>query len=288
MATTYTPRTDVVGVASEENDEGMNVENNDALLGNCQQAPCAVCAAQAIEGGGKGMQKAKGFMAGNVEKDGEVDEESGRKEAVAAQVAAAAPLEEGAKRRALHEVVQAIAEELSEGPAKDLKKRAKILDILKSYDASIQDWRRYEFWDGRKYTRNLVATDNKTFTLMILCWSKEQKSPVHSHPCDGCFMRCIEGKLTETQYVMKEGGKKQEMIVSKETNVEAGQVVFINDYVGYHKISNPSKDEGAVTLHLYSPPFKTCDVWLDEKDVGNVINPVCTYYSVDGEKITYD
>lgn len=53
--------------------------------------------------------------------------------------------------------------------------RDKIHALMDAYDASENDWRRFEFWDESKnYTRNLIATDNKTFTLMLLCWNNKK------------------------------------------------------------------------------------------------------------------
>ena len=35
-----------------------------------------------------------------------------------------------------------------------------------------EEWEPFAFWDPEKlYTRNLVATDGKTFTLLLLCWN---------------------------------------------------------------------------------------------------------------------
>jgi hypothetical protein len=35
-----------------------------------------------------------------------------------------------------------------------------------------EEWGPFAFWDPEKlYTRNLVATDGKTFTLLLLCWN---------------------------------------------------------------------------------------------------------------------
>ncbi len=35
-----------------------------------------------------------------------------------------------------------------------------------------EEWAPFAFWDPEKlYTRNLVATDGKTFTLLLLCWN---------------------------------------------------------------------------------------------------------------------
>lgn len=135
-----------------------------------------------------------------------------------------------------------------------------------------------------KYTRNLIATDNKTFTLMLLCWNKGHKSPIHDHPCDGCWMRCVKGGLKETQYKLD----GESLTESKITEVKAGQTTFINDSVALHKIENPSQDEGAITIHLYSPPYKRCRVWRDEGRGDKAEHCVGTYYSIDGEKVVYE
>ena len=40
----------------------------------------------------------------------------------------------------------------------------------------------------------------------------------------------------------------------KETTFNENEVTYIHDHIGLHKISNPSKTEVAVSLHLYTPP----------------------------------
>lgn len=63
-------------------------------------------------------------------------------------------------------------------------------------------WRRYALFDStRHYTRNLIATDNKTFTLLLLCWNPGRESPIHDHPCDGCWLKVLEGSVRECRYV---------------------------------------------------------------------------------------
>jgi hypothetical protein len=47
--------------------------------------------------------------------------------------------------------------------------------------------------------RNLIATDNETFTLMLLCWTPGKESPIHDHPCEGCWMRVVQGCVREVQ-----------------------------------------------------------------------------------------
>ena len=56
--------------------------------------------------------------------------------------------------------------------------------------------------------------------------------------------------------------------------------------MGFHKIGNPT-DAPAVSLHIYSPPFSSCRVWLDANKPSEVLRPVCTYFSEYGEIIDY-
>lgn len=53
---------------------------------------------------------------------------------------------------------------------------------------------------SKNYTRNLVATDDKHYTLLLLCWNPGKESPVHDHPCDGCWMDVIQGSIQECRY----------------------------------------------------------------------------------------
>lgn len=44
----------------------------------------------------------------------------------------------------------------------------------------------------------------------------------------------------------------KELSIIKETTYEQAQVTYMSDRLGLHRICNPSKDEFAVSLHLYT------------------------------------
>lgn len=53
----------------------------------------------------------------------------------------------------------------------------------------------YAFWDPDKlYTRNLVATDSKNYTILLLCWNPGKESPIHDHPCEGCWVKTVRSR----------------------------------------------------------------------------------------------
>lgn len=189
----------------------------------------------------------------------------------------------GQRKLSLLELVEGIDAFFKSAPGKgtdSLKLKLPVQRLLESYDSSTEDYMRYCFFDkGRAYTRNLVSTDNKSYTLMLLCWNSGKESPIHDHPCNGCWLKVLKGQVRETRY-KEEGGSLRSFYseVAKE-----GEVAYMHDCMGYHKVGADTVD--SVTLHLYSPPYTTCQVFLDEADASVVAHPVATHYSEYGEKI---
>lgn len=125
---------------------------------------------------------------------------------------------------------------------------------------SQEELKPYCFIDANKnYTRNLIATDDETFTLLILCWNSGKYSPIHDHPCDGCWMRVCRGVVNEVRY-RKEvecewGGKgirgnqdydsnshstsksSSKFVCTMDSTFHEGDLTFIHDDIGYHKVS---------------------------------------------------
>jgi cysteine dioxygenase len=133
--------------------------------------------------------------------------------------------------------------------------------LMAAYDATSGDWRGFAVSDEKRpYTRNMVYCDpGGRFCLMILCWNPGQSSPCHDHSGSECFMRLIEGSLIELRF---QPSAKGPTLIGSEA-MHPGITAFINDSIGLHAVSNPSKTERAVSLHLYIPPYKSCRAWVD-------------------------
>lgn len=127
--------------------------------------------------------------------------------------------------------------------------------LLRNTQLTVDEWSRYAFFDpSRPYTRNLIATDYKTYTLLLLCWNPQHESPIHDHPCDGCWLQVLKGTIQECRY-------NQELNCTSDQTFGKGQIAYMTDAMGYHKIGNPTIDEPAVSLHLYAPPIQECRTW---------------------------
>ncbi|CAJ0578181.1 unnamed protein product, partial [Mesorhabditis spiculigera] len=159
-----------------------------------------------------------------------------------------------------------------------------VMKMLESYKSLQSDWAQYAKWDPNKYTRNLVDEGNGKYNLMVLCWPCETKSPIHDHTGSHCFVKVLDGELTETRYKWpeNEGAPPFETEVFHET---IDNVCYMNDKLGLHRMANPSDVKGAVTLHLYIPPYGTCNNF-DEK-TGNRRKCQVTFFSKYGDLVSY-
>ena len=160
-----------------------------------------------------------------------------------------------------------------------------VTDLFGRLDLSCGWWNRYAHSDPLKnYSRNLIASDNETFTLLMLVWNPGKASPIHDHPCDGCWVRVCEGKIQETRYEIDAETDKLEMM--SDAVIEDSAPTFINNYIGYHKVGNPSDTQPAVTLHLYCPPVQKCTIWLDPTDASRPSTATMCNYTEYGVRIT--
>lgn len=59
--------------------------------------------------------------------------------------------------------------------------------------------------------------------------------------------------------------------------------LFFLDSLGLHRVQNPSNVEGAVSLHIYSPPFDSCQIF--DEATGKKRKCPMTFWSKYGEKV---
>jgi len=162
--------------------------------------------------------------------------------------------------------------------------------LMENYVSSENEWERYALADGsRGYTRNLVDKGNGKSNLLVLVWSPGRSSPVHDHAGAHCLMKILKGSLKETLYAwpdesLIQKGECAPLFISKETVYDENEVAYISDKIGLHRISNPDTSTVAVSLHLYTPPYGTCQLF-DEHTGESTNVKQCNYFSVLGHKL---
>ncbi|CAK1593526.1 unnamed protein product [Parnassius mnemosyne] len=67
------------------------------------------------------------------------------------------------------------------------------------------------------------------------------------------------------------------------TKLDVNDVCYINDALGLHRMENPSHVDGAVSLHLYCPPFDSCRMF--DVRTGKATQIKVTFWSMYGKKV---
>ncbi|XP_068617205.1 cysteine dioxygenase type 1 [Brachionichthys hirsutus] len=159
-----------------------------------------------------------------------------------------------------------------------------VQSIMESYESKPQEWMKYAKFDQYRYTRNLVDEGNGKFNLMILCWGEGHGSSIHDHTDSHCFMKLLQGQLTETLFDWPES--HGDMVQKSQRVLQENRVAYINDTIGLHRVENVSHTEAAVSLHLYSPPFQSCQAFDQRTGHKNTVR--MTFCSKYGERNLFE
>lgn len=148
-----------------------------------------------------------------------------------------------------------------------------LLGLMNSYYSRREEWKKYEYFDVLRYTRNLVDDGNGEYNLLLLCWGPGHASPIHDHAGSHCCMKVLEGELEEHLYFPPV--PSQPLALKSVTKLKVNESRYISDKIGLHRIAN-NTDLPAVSLHLYSPPINSCTTFTVEGDKRKCGN-VCLY-----------
>ncbi|KAL1846468.1 hypothetical protein Plec18170_009194 [Paecilomyces lecythidis] len=132
-----------------------------------------------------------------------------------------------------------------------------LISLAQKYISDPSDWISYFYNDlSKNYTRNAIENINHKANILLLVWNPGKGSPIHDHADAHCIMKVLSGELHETVYENPgtESDHSKPLTVKSSTTHKANQVTYISDKIGLHRVHNPSSNEVAVSLHLYTPP----------------------------------
>lgn len=142
---------------------------------------------------------------------------------------------------------------LSEG------ERATYNHIIHTTKLQVSDLERYASWSDVSYTRNCIA-DTEKFELILICWCQGQKTAIHDHGGEECWVKIIEGEFKETIYKQDEEGI---LNLVKTSFSKSNEITYMKDFMGFHRLENIA-NKRSMSLHLYAKPIRTCNMF-DEK-----------------------
>lgn len=122
----------------------------------------------------------------------------------------------------------------------------------------------YTHFDRTRYTRNLVYLADR-FEMLALCWEPGQRSTVHNHSGQQCWMLVPTGRLLNQNYrVVEEDADRQwcRLEPTSVATIDPEHPLQVNTAEPVHHVENPAGDhQRAISIHIYSLPYDRCLVY---------------------------
>jgi len=121
------------------------------------------------------------------------------------------------------------------------------------------------------YTRNLIFK-NDLFECMTICWEIGQFSRVHNHRDQNCWMSAPIGRLkvqnfrVEDRHSAGDHNGTCRLVPTDIYEMNSANPVYVNPLEPVHQVLNLVEyNQRAVSIHIYSKPFDSCEVYQLEK-----------------------
>lgn len=125
------------------------------------------------------------------------------------------------------------------------------------------------FFREENYGRNLVAKSER-YEILILSWLADQRTPIHDHSGQRCWMWLISGELSFKNYATPIADNDPLVPIGACEVISSPSQVYIDDSVAVHSIANASK-KPALSLHLYAGPVPQCRVYNERKKIFEMV-----------------
>ena len=127
---------------------------------------------------------------------------------------------------------------------------------------------KYCFFSKGSYTRNLIFK-NEIFECMTVCWDIGQHSRIHNHRDQNCWMSAPIGRLRVQNYRVVDHDSAHgtcKIIPTDCYDLDATHPAYVNPFEPVHEVQNLAEfNQRAVTIHIYSKPFDSCEVYLRDQ-----------------------
>ncbi len=130
---------------------------------------------------------------------------------------------------------------------------------------------KYLYFSKGCYTRNLIFK-NDLFECMTICWEVGQFSRIHNHRDQNCWMSAPIGRLkvqnfrVEDRHASADHSGTCRLVATDIYEMNSSNPVYVNPLEPVHQVLNLAEyNQRAVSVHIYSKPFDSCEVYQLEK-----------------------
>ena len=146
-----------------------------------------------------------------------------------------------------------------------------VQDFILHHAVRPESLEKYLFFSKGSYTRNLIFK-NEMFECMAICWEVGQFSRIHNHRDQNCWMSAPIGRLKVQNFRVQDRHSDGEhcgtcnLVATDIYEMDAAHPAYVNPLEPVHQVLNlPEYNQRAVSIHVYSKPFDTCEVYQRER-----------------------
>lgn len=151
-------------------------------------------------------------------------------------------------------------------------------EVIEDHLAALSKWYpQIEAYDEEAYARHTVFATDETNEVVLVCWKKDQKTPIHNHAGQSCWVYVLKGVLRQnliSNKTLEALPENSPSVLGQETWTEhlkacellnlklrhdledqevvdqtvAGQWCYIDDSLGVHSMHALTE---VVSLHFY-------------------------------------
>lgn len=141
-------------------------------------------------------------------------------------------------------------------------------EFLKKHPIDPSSLERYLFFRKSHYTRNLIDKSD-LYEVLSICWEMGQKSQIHNHRGQNCWMAVPLGRLMVQNYRIvggKDGTAHCELAESSRYWMDPTHPGKVEPQEPIHSVANPADlRQRAVSIHVYSFPYDACTIYFLEQ-----------------------
>ncbi len=144
-----------------------------------------------------------------------------------------------------------------------------VLAFLRCHRVDLASLEPYLYFSSERYTRHLIHRTS-LYELLAICWEIGQKSAIHNHRDQSCWMAMAYGKVEVRNFKLVHKDSASGVCeLQEDTNffITPDSPQEVDPEEPIHQVLNQASfGSRAVTLHIYSKPFDTCEIYdLAEK-----------------------
>ncbi len=152
---------------------------------------------------------------------------------------------------------------LASVPAREFTLK-RVQEFLLAHGIRPETLDKYLFFSKASYTRNLIFKSD-LFECMTICWETGQLSRVHNHRGQNCWMAVPIGHLRVQNFRVENRQAEKgtcRLVPTDVFDMDPEHPAAVNPVEPVHQVLNLPEFAGrAVSIHVYSRPFDSCEVY---------------------------